>query len=209
MIDVTHQISAVSRTVGSRTLEAGEARVITVSRVYPTSQDDLWEACTSAERIPRWFLPISGDLKEGGRFQFENHAGGLIESCDRPHRIEATWEFGGEISWITLTLVPVEEDHTRFQLEHVAHVDDERWAEFGPGAVGIGWDSGFLGLALHLTDGTFNAADMMPWTVSPEGVSFMTQAGEAWYAADVASGRDPSAARAAADRCIAAYTATG
>ena len=30
MIDVTHRISAVARTVGKRTLAAGEARVVTV-----------------------------------------------------------------------------------------------------------------------------------------------------------------------------------
>ena len=35
MIDVTHRISAVARTVGTRTLEAGEARVVTVARSYP------------------------------------------------------------------------------------------------------------------------------------------------------------------------------
>jgi hypothetical protein len=32
MIDVVHQISSVDRQVGRRTLEAGEARTITVSR---------------------------------------------------------------------------------------------------------------------------------------------------------------------------------
>jgi hypothetical protein len=33
MIDVTHQISSIDRQVGSRTLGAGEARTLTVSRV--------------------------------------------------------------------------------------------------------------------------------------------------------------------------------
>jgi hypothetical protein len=32
MIDVEKQISAVRRTVGGRTLEAGEARVVTISQ---------------------------------------------------------------------------------------------------------------------------------------------------------------------------------
>jgi hypothetical protein len=63
MIDVTEEINAIRRTVGTRTLEAGEARVITVSRSYATTLDDLWDACTNAERIPRWFLPVSGDLR--------------------------------------------------------------------------------------------------------------------------------------------------
>ena len=62
MIDVTEQISAVRREVGGRVLAAGEARVITVSRSYPAELADVWDACTNPERIPRWFLPVAGDL---------------------------------------------------------------------------------------------------------------------------------------------------
>ena len=47
------------------------------------------------------------------------------------------------------------------------------------------------------------------WYGSAEGVRFMTESSEAWYAAAVAAGADPAAARAAADRTTAAYTATG
>ncbi|MFC7657068.1 hypothetical protein ACFQV8_12370 [Pseudonocardia benzenivorans] len=50
--DVRHEVSAVRRAIGSRTLEAGEARVLTISRVYPTTPADLWDACTDIERIP-------------------------------------------------------------------------------------------------------------------------------------------------------------
>ena len=84
MIDVNHQINAVRRTVGTRVLEAGEARVVTVSQSYPTHAADLWDACTNIERIPRWFLPISGDLKVGGSYQLEGHASGTILTCDPP-----------------------------------------------------------------------------------------------------------------------------
>jgi uncharacterized protein YndB with AHSA1/START domain len=70
-IDVNHQINAVRRTVGTRVLEAGEAKVVTVSQSYPTDPDDLWDACTNIERIPRWFLPISGELRVGGKYQLE------------------------------------------------------------------------------------------------------------------------------------------
>lgn len=150
MIETTHQISAVRRTVGSRTLEAGEARVLTISQTYRATLDDLWDACTNVDRIPRWFLPISGDLRLHGRYQFEGNAGGVVERCDPPKSFAATWEMGGEVSWIEVRLTPEGEDRTRFTLEHVAHVDDERWTEYGPGAVGVGWDSGLLGLAGHL-----------------------------------------------------------
>ena len=41
MIDVTHQINAVRRSVGTRVLEAGEARVVTISQSYDTDAEDL------------------------------------------------------------------------------------------------------------------------------------------------------------------------
>ena len=41
MIDVVHEINAVQRRVGTRLLEAGEARTITISRVYNAPADDV------------------------------------------------------------------------------------------------------------------------------------------------------------------------
>ena len=81
MIDVKEQINAVRRTLGERTLEAGAAKVLTISQVYDTGIDDLWDTVTNPERIPRWFLPISGELRVGGRYQFEGNAGGTITAA--------------------------------------------------------------------------------------------------------------------------------
>jgi uncharacterized protein YndB with AHSA1/START domain len=207
MIDVTEQISAVRRQVGTRGLEAGEARVVTVAQTYAADLDDVWDACTNAERIPRWFLPITGDLRLGGKYQLEGNAGGTIERCDPPHGFAATWEYGGEVSWIELRLTAEPGGGTRFELDHIAHVDDERWARFGPGAVGIGWDMGLLGLAGHLSGGGgIDPAEGAAWAASDEGRAFMTASNERWYEASVAAGTDPAAARTAADRTIAAYT---
>src|SRR5437016_8338188 len=143
MIDVKHQISEVRREVGSKVLEAGEARVITVSQAYEGSLDDVWDACTNPERIARWFLPVSGDLRLRGRYQLQGNAGGTIERCDPPNSFAATWEYGGDVSWIEVRLTGEPGGGTRLQLQHTARVDDQRWAEFGPGAVGVGWDLGF------------------------------------------------------------------
>ena len=52
MIDVTQQINAVRRRVGTRVLEAGEARTVTISQTYRAAIEDVWDACTNAERIP-------------------------------------------------------------------------------------------------------------------------------------------------------------
>jgi uncharacterized protein YndB with AHSA1/START domain len=206
VIDTSHQISAVRRKLGDRVIAAKEARVLTISQVYDTDVDDLWDACTNPERIPRWFLPVTGELKVGGKYQLEGNAGGTVERCDPPKSFAATWEYGGNVSWIEVRLTP-EGTGTRFELEHVAHVD-ERWEEFGPGAVGIGWDGMLVGLVLHLAaPGTaVDPEAAMAWMMSPEGIAFMTASGEAWYEADVAAGADPARARAAADRTLAAYT---
>ena len=126
---------------------------MTVSRVYDTPPEDLWDACTNPGRISRWFLPVSGDLREGGRYALEGNASGTIERCDPPRGFDATWEYGGEVSWIEVRLATEAGGRARFSLEHVAHVSDELWAQYGPGAVGVGWDQGLLGLTLHLAGG--------------------------------------------------------
>ena len=151
MIDVTQQINAVRRRVGTRVLEAGEARTVTISQTYRAAIEDVWDACTSAERIPRWFLPVSGELKLGGRYQLQGNAGGTIERCDPPRSFFATWEYGGEVSWIEVRFTAEAADRTRLEIEHIAHVSDERWAEFGPAAVGIGWDMALVGLSQYLS----------------------------------------------------------
>ncbi|WRZ92044.1 SRPBCC family protein [Streptomyces sp. NBC_01007] len=207
MIDVTYQINAVRRTVGTREFKAGEANVVTLSQTYDATVEDVWDACTSAERIPRWFLPVSGDLRLGGTYQLEGNAGGTVERCEPPKSFAATWEYGGEVSWIEVRVTP-EGDRTRFELEHIAHVGDERWAQFGPGAVGVGWDLGLMGLAGHLGSpgGSVDPKESMAWLASDDGLRFIALSSEGWYAANVAAGAPEEAARASADRTTAAYT---
>jgi len=207
LIDVTHQISAVRRQVGTRVLEAGEARVVTISQDYASSVGDVWDACTSPDRVSRWFLPVSGDLRVGGRYQLEGNAGGTVERCDPPTSFAATWEFGGDVSWIELRLTAAPDGGTRFELEHIAHVDDERWAEFGPGAVGVGWDGALMGLALHLSSGrAVNPKEVAAWSGSEDGRRFTTLSSQKWCDASIMAGQDEAGARAAADRTTAFYT---
>ena len=207
MIDVTEQINAVRRTVGSRTLEAGEARIVTVGRTYPAALEDVWDACTNPERIPRWFMPVSGDLREGGRFDLEGNASGDIQRCDPPRAFDATWEWGGQVSWIEVRLTAEDAERTRFELDHIAHVEDELWDQFGPGAVGIGWDLGLLGLELHLASGEpVDRGEVDAWMASEDGVRFVTLASEGWREASVAAGTPAEDARGAADRSTAFYT---
>lgn len=207
MIEVTEQINAVRRSVGSRTLEAGEARIVTIRRTYDATVEEMWEACTTAERIPRWFMPVTGDLRLHGRYQLEGNAGGEILSCDPPNGFTATWEYGGDVSWIDVSVTADPAGGARFELRHTAHVDDKFWDEYGPGATGVGWELGVLGLFLYLGTGkSMDPKESEAWSASDEGKAFITASSERWRDASIAFGTPEAAATAAGDRTTAFYT---
>jgi uncharacterized protein YndB with AHSA1/START domain len=199
------QLGQVTRSIRSLEYEGQSARCLLIGQTYATDIDDLWTAVTDPDRISRWFLPVSGELEEGGHYRLEGNASGTVLSCDPPRGYRITWEFGGGVTWVEVSLTPAGSG-TTFTLEHIAHVDESRWSEFGPGAVGMGWDSGLLGLAMYLTSGdSMDTAEAMAWMQSEEGRAFLTTSSEGWRQADVAFGTDPDVAAAAAARCLAAY----
>jgi uncharacterized protein YndB with AHSA1/START domain len=209
MIDIVREIEAVQREVGSGRIAAGEGRAIRLRRTYDAPIDDVWDALTNPERISRWFLPISGDYRLGGRYQFEGNAGGEIVACERPHRFRVTWAYGEnvaltDVSELEVRLTPASEASTTLELEHTAVVPENRWDEYGPGAVGVGWDGGLLGLSLHLRGGSIE--DPGAWQLSDEGREFNTRSSEAWGAANEAAGADPTKAAQAAANTTAFYT---
>lgn len=207
MVDVTQQIESVRRIVADREVDGAPVKAVTVSQTYDVPVTDVWDAMTTPERIPRWLMPVTGDLRLGGSYQLEGNAGGTILECDAPHRLRVSWEYGGGVSWVTVTLTPDGPERATVEIEHLAPVD-EHWDEFGPGAAGIGWDSILLALALHLSGGSLGGpAEAAAWSASAEGLEFMRASGEEWCAAHVAAGEPEPAARAAADRSITAYTA--
>jgi uncharacterized protein YndB with AHSA1/START domain len=208
MIDIVREIEAVQREVDRGRIAAGEATVVRLRREYDAPIEDVWDALTSPERISRWFLPISGDYRIGGRYQFEGNAGGEILACERPNRIRVTWVYGevtseADVSELEVRLSPAGADSTIFELEHAAIVPDDRWNEYGPGAVGVGWEQGLLGLALHLRGGS--VGDPEAWQLSAEGREFATRSSEAWGTASMAAGTDPEAAARAVANTTAFY----
>jgi uncharacterized protein YndB with AHSA1/START domain len=215
MVDVPSQIDAVTRTLRAGELDGEPTHVQTIAQDYPAGIDDVWEATTTAERIARWFLPVEGDLRLGGRYQLQGQAGGEILSCTPPADGRAsyrvTWEFGGGMSWVTVRLEAQGPDRTRFELEHTARVGDlppGMWEQFGPGATGVGWDQAVLGLALHLgaQDAVITPEEGAAWSLSEEGKRFTRAAADRWAEAQVAAGTDPEAAARAADATYGFYT---
>lgn len=197
------------RAVREVTRDGRAARAIEGSRLYPTDPEDLWDALTSPERIPRWFLPVSGDLKLGGRYRLEGNAEGTIERCDPPQALEITWEYGGNVSWVSVHVTP-EKGGSRLTLVHTMLQDEAgeaHWATYGPGAGGVGWDLSFLGLGMHLESGAaIDPAESEAWAVSEEGKVFVHASARSWGEAHVAAGEREEVAMAMAQRTAAFYT---
>ena len=190
-------VRATDRRVVSTHVDGLPARVVTASRTYAAEPADIWDALTSAERLPRWFAPVTGDLELGGRYQVEGNAGGEIRTCDPPRLFEVTWEFMGATSWLTVELTDVDAG-TRLELRHTQHSDNDFWRQFGPGATGVGWDLTLLGLDHHLAGAPdVDPAEAEAWSLSEAGKAFSTGCAQSWAEADLAAGADPETARAA------------
>ncbi len=206
MIDVSQQLGATTREVGAGERDGRPTRVVVATRTYPCPVEDVWDALTDPARIARWFAPVSGDLRLGGRFQVENNAGGEVLGCEPPRALELTWEMNGEPSWVVLTLTP-EGGSTALELRHTAHVPEEFWSTYGPGAVGVGWDLSLLGLDLHLRTGeAVDPAEIETWSASGEGRAYLGGSSAGWADAAVASGEQEDAARSAQQATTAFYT---
>ncbi|WP_328349899.1 SRPBCC family protein [Streptomyces sp. NBC_00457] len=208
MSDIVDEINRRHREVGARQVEAGEAKTVLLRRTFDADIADVWDAVTSPERISRWFLPVSGELKLGGRYQLEGNAGGEILECAEPTRLRVSWLYGPDpgFSEVEVRLTPDGADRTVLELEHVAVVPDDFWDQYGPGSVGVGWDLGLLGLDRHLAGGEISREEAEAWDTSPEGREFATRSGEAWGAAYAASGAEAEVVAATTAATIAFYT---
>ena len=205
-IDPVATAGLVAREIRTGERDGAPTKIAVARRVYRTDQADLWDAVTNAERIPRWFLPISGELAVGGRYQLEGNAGGTIERCDEPDSFAVTWEYGSMTSWLEVRLSPVH-DGTVLELIHEAAVDLELWKQYGPGAVGVGWDLGLMGLELHLATGEpVDREAGLAFPTTPEGREFVRRAATGWADAAVVAGDEPAPAHEAAERTIGFYT---
>jgi len=202
VIDIVEHINAIHRQVS----QTGEEVRVVLQRSYTAEVEDVWDALTDPERIRRWFLPISGELKVGGSFQLEGNAGGEILECEPPDRFKVT--FGGPTSFVEIRLTPGPDETTNLQMDHSVPAD------FGGPAgalyVGPGWDGALLGLALYLTGQLGEDDDPAEMANSPEVLKFSEHSVQAWVKAIRASGLvGEEELRAAAEASMAHFSPDG
>jgi uncharacterized protein YndB with AHSA1/START domain len=100
-----------------RRIPAGEARVAVFTRTYETTVEDLWDACTNPERLRRWYVPVSGELRVGGNFQQVNMGSGTILECEAPQMLKLSLGGGADEIELRLSLGP-EDGTTTLELQH-------------------------------------------------------------------------------------------
>ena len=153
--DIPHHLGAVARVVGNRERDGRPAKVVLATRTYATDVDDLWDALTDAERIPRWFLPVTGDLRPAGgtSSRATPAARSLAASRRRLSRSPGSSAATSPGSRSACAGRTGDGDHAAPRA-HAPDVADPTWSgQYGPGAVGVGWDLALLGLAEHLATG--------------------------------------------------------
>jgi uncharacterized protein YndB with AHSA1/START domain len=196
MFDILQQIAAIHREVSRRPEGTTEMVSLVVRRTYDAAPTDVWSALTDPARLERWLFPISGDLRAGGKFQFEGNAGGDILACEPPKLLRVT--YGAPTSVVVITLAKRGAERTELVLEHTVPIDI---AGSGAGSlfVGPGWDTGLVALDLHLRG---LLADAPAFHKSREVQDLGARSTDAWEAIVVASKTaqpdEIAAARAAA-----------
>jgi uncharacterized protein YndB with AHSA1/START domain len=179
MIDIANQLNAIHRQVERQPTAggAGERVSVLLRRSYDSAAQDVWDAVTDPDRIKRWLMPISGDLRVGGSFQLEGNAGGEILACEPPRLLRVT--FGDPNSIVELRLTAQADGDTVLELEHTVPIEI---AQSGAGAlwVGPGWDGALLGLGLFLRGEA--VGDPVAAANSPEARAFAKESVHAWAA---------------------------
>ncbi|MFI6503299.1 SRPBCC family protein [Nonomuraea typhae] len=181
MIDIEGHINATHREV----VRDDERVTVVMKRTYDAEVADVWDALTDPDRMKRWFMPISGDLRPGGTFQLEGNAGGRILECEPPERYKVT--FGDVSSIVEVRLSPAGDERTDFVLEHSVPL---AMAQSGAGAftVGPGWDGALLGLGLFLSGEVQPGDDPVEAAGSDEALRYSKASVQAWEKAVAASG---------------------
>ena len=208
-MDFNTVIGTTTRKVERGLRNGNPTHIIRAERFFATPPDDLWAAITQPENLKQWFAEVSGALELNGDFSVKNNASGKILECEPPGRLALTWKFGEVESWVTVEIKD-ENGGALMSLEHESPTDEKseaHWKSYGPGATGLGWELGLLGLAAHLLNPNEPLLKAVEeWAGQNDGKSVLRQWAAAWGQAHISAGEPAQTAEEAADRTAAFYT---
>lgn len=201
-MNIADEINKVIRKITT----SGEAHQVVLERVFDTDAADLWNACTTAERLSQWFEPVRGDLSPGGRYTLtKSGTEGDIQRCEPPEHLAITWEYQGNVSHVDVQVIPTTAARTTLRLIHHCPPDDH-WETYGPAATGVGWEESLRALSLYLAGDRRCAPDEMEkFASTPEGQELTRRASDAWGRVDHEAGTPASTAESRALRTAAFY----
>lgn len=146
--------SLVERRMVDREIAHGPARAAVLRRRYDAAVAEVWDAVTRPDRIDRYFLPVGGDLREGGTYAFQGQASGRILVCDAPRLLRVEWLPPGcrdVPDQLELRLTADGPDRTWLELEHASVADvfhtDPAADTYSPA---LGWEGPLHFLGEHL-----------------------------------------------------------
>jgi len=109
------------RTTGTMRRLDSTRGAVRVEDVYDTGLADLWQACTTPERLARWIAEVSGDLRVGGTvhavFTSTWTGPARIEVCDAPHHLLLRTEPGTDDETEIEVWLTAEGSQTRLVVE--------------------------------------------------------------------------------------------
>jgi uncharacterized protein YndB with AHSA1/START domain len=129
-------------------------KTIVIRRSFSAPVGAVWGALTEPEQIIRWYLPLDGDLREGGYYVLVGNAVGGIYRCRPPREIAVSWVYGDFESQLAVRLSPIalgtqlELAHGPVPLDMVANPTPELWG------LAVNWEMLLSGLSDYLAGKT-------------------------------------------------------
>ena len=142
---------------------------VRVEDIYDTDIDDLWQACTTPERLARWLAEVSGDLRVGGTihavFTSTWTGPGRVEICDAPHHLLLTMEPGTDDETQMEAWLTEEGSRTRLVVEERGLPVDRMYFH------GAGWQAHLEDLGRSLAEATGAHPERLDGADSGTGVA--------------------------------------
>lgn len=177
-----HAVDLTERELGQRKIAGGDARSAIMRRVYPAPIDDVWAALTEPDRVNRYFLPLSGDLKEGGHYVVEMNTDGEVLKCDKPNLLRLSWNVEGAVADEVEIRLKKVKGGTQLELEHSSVRDtfvssDPKTGDWG---IGAGWELPLKYLGMYLAGELPNKPSLEWYEPTEDDANLSRDAGMAW-----------------------------